>query len=261
MNEFTNIINKFVNKMGYLNNKDLEGIIFYGSSQTGFSNDFSDIDLHIIFNNNIKEEIRGSMLFDNIRIEYFEKSLSSMYKKTINEFKNQGNAVLSMIVYGNVIYDRNGNIKQLQDYISSLFTLPMPCMEEEKAKEQIAIINNFFDDLTNLIETNDLYANHVFHLTLERIKDFYFSYYGLPGVARTKALKVMLNDDYRNAIKKENPSNEFIQQYLYLLDESIPLQKRFESLKDFFDYCTKDINFDKYNHRIILSKKKIQQSD
>ena len=141
---FTNIINKFVNKKGYTDNENIEGIIFYGSSQTGFNNNFSDIDLHIIFNNNIKEEIRGSELIDNVRVEYFEKSLKSMYQKSLHEFKNQGNAVVSMIVYGIVILDKNGRIKELQDYITKLYSLPMPCMEEEKIKENIAIINNFF---------------------------------------------------------------------------------------------------------------------
>jgi len=253
---FTNIINKFVNKKGYTDNKNIEGIIFYGSSQTGFNNDFSDIDLHIIFNNEIKEEVRGSELIDNVRVEYFEKSLKSMYQKSLNEFKNQGNAVVSMIVHGIVILDKNGRIKELQDYIKKLYSLPMPCMEEEKIKENIAIINNFFDDLINMIETNDIYSEHVYHLTLERIKDLYFSMNGLPGVSRTKALKVMLNEKYRNAIKKENPPKEFIELYLKCLDNAKDIKERFNYIKELFNYTTKDINFDKNNHRIILSKKK-----
>ena len=61
MQQFTDVIMQFVNKMGYLRSKDIEGIIFYGSNQTGFGNQFSDIDLHIIFNNNLKEEIYTSI--------------------------------------------------------------------------------------------------------------------------------------------------------------------------------------------------------
>ena len=40
----------------------------------------------------------------------------------------------------------------------------------ENIGEEVSIINNFFDDLKNLIEKKDLYANHVYHLTLEKIK-------------------------------------------------------------------------------------------
>lgn len=256
MQKFTDVIMEFVNKMGYLSSKDIEGIIFYGSNQTGFGNQFSDIDLHIIFNNNLEEEIRGSALINGIRIEYFEKKLESMYSKTLNEFKNQGNAVVSMIVYGDIILDKNGKIKTLQDYIKAIHSLPMPCLSEEEAKEQLAIINNFFDDLKNLIEQNDIYANHAYHLALERIKDFYFSYYGLPGVSRTKALKTMLNDDYRHAIKKENPPAEFIELYLSCLDENQTLPNKLISLERLYNYSTREIDFDKYNHRIVLSKKR-----
>lgn len=256
MNEFTNAINKFVNKMGYLANSNVEGILFYGSNQTGFGNNFSDIDLHIILSNDAQEEIRGSSFIDGYRIEYFEKTLNSMYKKTINEFKNQGNTVVSMIVHGTVILDRNGKIAKLQEYIKQIHSLPMPSIEEERAKEQIAIINNFFDDLVNLINNNDIYATHVFHLTLERIKDFYFSYNALPGVARTKALKVMLDDEYRKAIKKENPDEEFIQLYLKCLDERKTIEERLDILYKLFKYSTKEICFDKNEHRIILTRKK-----
>ena len=178
-----------------------------------------------------------------------------MYQKTINEFKNQGNAVVSMIVYGNIILDKNGRIKELQDYIKQIHSLPMPGLSEDEAKEQLAIINNFFDDLKNLIEKKDLYANHVYHLTLEKIKDFYFSYYGMPGVSRTKALKTMLNDNYRNAIKKENPPAEFIELYLKCLDEDQELQNKLITLENLYNYSTKDISFDKYKHRIVLSRK------
>ena len=76
-------------------------------------------------------------------------------------------------------------------------------LNEEHIKEQIAIINNFFDDLKYYLEINDLYANHVFHLTLERMKDLYFAINAFPDVSRTKALKTMLNDNYRNATKKK----------------------------------------------------------
>jgi hypothetical protein len=48
MQQFTDVIMQFVNKMGYLRSKDIEGIIFYGSNQTGFGNQFSAISLCFI---------------------------------------------------------------------------------------------------------------------------------------------------------------------------------------------------------------------
>ena len=43
----------FIDNMGYLNNRHVLGILFYGSYLTGLNTDNSDIDLHIIFDNEI----------------------------------------------------------------------------------------------------------------------------------------------------------------------------------------------------------------
>lgn len=80
MQKFTDVIMEFVNKMGYLSSKDIEGIIFYGSNQTGFGNQFSDIDLHIIFNNNLEEEIRGSALIMVLELNTLKKIRKHVFK-------------------------------------------------------------------------------------------------------------------------------------------------------------------------------------
>lgn len=256
MEKFTDIINKFVNKMGYLKNANLEGIVWYGSSQTGFANSCSDIDLHIVFSG-LTNEVRGSDFIDNYRIEYFEKNLSSLYQKVDYEFNHQSNAMVSMFTCGAVLLDKRGNIKKLQEYIKRTYSAPMPCLSEEETKEQIAIINNFFDDLHYYIEINDLYANHVFHLTLERIKDLYFAINALPGVSRTKTLKTMLNDNYRDATKKENPSQDFIDLYIFCLNENMPLLNRINYLQALYSLTIKNVHFNKNIHRIIFKKSKI----
>ena len=43
---------QFIERMGYLQNDDVLGIVFYGSYLTNTNSINSDIDLHIIMNNN-----------------------------------------------------------------------------------------------------------------------------------------------------------------------------------------------------------------
>lgn len=162
--------------------------------------------------------------------------------------------MVSMFAHGTVLVDKNKKIKELQEYISTLYSNPMPPLDEESIKEQIAIINNFFDDLSYYIDINDLYANHVYHLTLERIKDLYFAKHALPGVSRTKALKTMLNANYRSATKKENPEPEFIDLYIQCLNENLPLIQRLQLLYSLFQVTIKNISFNKNVHRIVLKK-------
>lgn len=65
----------------------------------------------------------------------------------------------------------------------------------------------------------------------------------------------MLDDNYRNAIKKDNPEQEFIHLYLQCLNEKIDINERYLFLYNLFQLTIKDITFDKNNHRIILNKK------
>ena len=51
MEDFTNVIEHFVNKKGYIIDDNCESVIFYVSSSTDFYNKQSDVDLQIIFNN------------------------------------------------------------------------------------------------------------------------------------------------------------------------------------------------------------------
>ena len=110
--------------------------------------------------------------------------------------------MVSMFVFGKILLDINENIKKLQEYIKVLYSSHTTSLDDENVKEQIVIINNFIDNLKYYIETNDLYANHIFHLTLKKIKNLYFAMNALPGISRTKVLKTMLNDNYKNATKK-----------------------------------------------------------
>jgi len=65
----------------------------------------------------------------------------------------------------------------------------------------------------------------------------------------------MLNEDYRNAIKKDNPTDEFIELYVNCLNEKLPFENRYNNIYKLFQYTTKNIDLDKNNHRIILNKK------
>ena len=51
MNKYLEIIEEFIDKMGYRDNTHYLGTYFYGSSLTGYNNSASDIDLHIVFDN------------------------------------------------------------------------------------------------------------------------------------------------------------------------------------------------------------------
>ncbi len=93
-----------------------EGVVFYGSRSTGFGTEESDIDLQVIFNDN-HPLMRGVTFLEGYRFEFFEKTLSDMYGRAIYDFQHQSNVMLSMIGNGISIFDRNGEIQKLKDYV------------------------------------------------------------------------------------------------------------------------------------------------
>ncbi len=253
---FRNAIIDFLNKMGYLENKNCEGAVFYGSYSTGFYNDKSDIDLHIIFNDNDPDKIiRGIDTIDGFRIEYFEKPLADLYGRAISDFNNQSNVLLSMIGHGKVLFDRNGEIKKLQDYILQLYNVPLPGLTDNEIYEQIAIINNRMIDLERLGIISDKYFIHLYHLTVEKIRKFYYRKNGLPEIPTSKVLDFYRNDTYSRIIFKITPPIEFINLYYRCLDESKTNNERLDIIKDFYDYVKGDYYLNPERSRILIKSR------
>ena len=63
-------LNKFIDEMNYLKNDEVEGIIFYGSFHTDTYNEFSDIDLMVLFDDDsYANQIKGFKTVNGIQVE------------------------------------------------------------------------------------------------------------------------------------------------------------------------------------------------
>lgn len=255
--DFRDALYEFLNKRGYFNDENCEGIIFYGSYSTGFQNEESDLDLHIIYNDNQPNKIiRGIDTIGNFRIEYFEKPISDLYARAIYDLQNQSNVVLSMIGYGKVLFDRNGKIQTLQDYIIDLYTNnELQGLTDNEIYEQILIINNRLIDLEKLALNNDEYFTHLYHLTLEKIRKFYYKKNGLPEIPTSKVLDFYKDDTYSKSLFKVTPPNEFITLYYNSLDETNSNLERMKILLDLYEYVKENYELDPKESRILIKSR------
>lgn len=148
------IIQEFIEKNNYLQNEHVLGILFYGSYQYGLNNPNSDIDLHIIFDDsNPNHLVRGNSFVNDIRIEYFEKTISEIYTTVEEEYAAQNNATESIIGNAEIIYERDNSMQDLQKYVKSKFANGLPKLSDDEAKEQVAIINNRMEKLKKICRT------------------------------------------------------------------------------------------------------------
>ena len=235
MEKFTDIIDEFVNKRGYTSDLNCEGIIFYGSRSTGFGTEESDIDLQIIFNGN-HPFMRGVTFLDDYRFEFFEKTLSDMYGRAIYDFQHQSNVMLSMIGNGISIFDRNGEIQKLKDYVKLLYSNPLPPLNAMEENEQIVIIANRLLDLKKLCFREDPYFNRLYHLTIEKIRKFYYKKNGYPEISTSKVLDLYNNPAYSDVICKIRPSEKFINLFMDSLDDSKTYIEKYMIAETMFEY-------------------------
>lgn len=235
---------KFIKEMDYLNNEHCLGLFIYGSSLTGFNTDISDIDLHVVFDNEDPNHlIRGSKIIDETKIEYFEKPIRDLYLEVENGYANQNNASYAIIGKGTIVFEKDNKLSLLQQYALNKFSTPMPSLNEEDAREQISIINNRMEKLEKFAINNDPKFDHLAHLTIDRIRKFYHKNIGISKIPTSKVYRIYTDDDYRNSVYKENPEPEFINMFLNLITTNcIDRLQKLEMIKEFYMYVRRDIN-------------------
>lgn len=247
---------KFMEKMDYANNEHFLGLIVYGSSLTGFNTDISDIDVHVVLDNDdSKKVIRGETIINGKKIEYFEKPIDDIYLTAENEFKNQNNASFAIIGNGAIVCEKDNSLTNLQKYIIDRFESALPPLEKEESREQISIIDNKMQKLENLSNENSPYFNHLYHLTLEKIRKVYHRIIGIPKIPTSKVHKIYTDEPYRKSVHKENPNKEFVEDYLKLMELDIEDKKQMlEDLKNFYSRVRQNVNLGN-DYRILIKSK------
>lgn len=210
------IIEKFIDQMGYREDQHVLGVFFYGSYLKGFAHEDSDIDLHIVFDNSdFSHMIRGNKYVDGIRIEYFEVPLMEEYMTVRNEFLTQNCS--SMSIYGEsmIVFDKYGKLKKLQDYTNSMYSKPLPPLDEEEAKLYVSILNNRMERLRRAALCDAPYFNQLYSLTVEKIRKFYHKLKGITKISTSKVYRAYTDSEYRKAFHMEEfPDDEFASLYL-----------------------------------------------
>ena len=239
-----NKISNFIRDMGYLNNEHVLGILFYGSYLTGLNTDNSDIDLHIIFDNEDHNHlIRGNKIVDGTRIEYFEKPLEDIYQTVNEDYMNQNNATLTIFGTSKIIYAKDNQLKQLQEYVINKFSNPLPPLSDDEAKEQVSILNNRMEKLEKYAETNNPHFEHLYHLTIDKIRRFYHNLMGIPRIETSKGFRLYTDEKYRNAFCiNKIPEQIFIEIYFKLVsDTSLDKIQKYNLLNKMYEFTKRNV--------------------
>ncbi len=263
--EIIRIINEFIDAMGYRNDPHVLGCFFYGSYLTGYANEDSDIDLHIVFDDtNPFRLYRCNKVFipkgkdKGIRFEFFEKPIGDLYLSVDKGFDEQDNAWLSILGTSMIVFDKSdGELDKLQWYTIEKFSEKLPALDENKAKEMVSILDNRMKKVRRAAEKDLPYFVHWYHITAEKILKFYHPHKALPKLQTTKIPKVYSDENYRASIfKSDVPEQEFRDMYMDIItDETSDKMTKLAKLEAFYQYATRDIELNKEDYRIPIESR------
>ena len=254
---YREVLNKFIDDMNYLKNPEVEGIIFYGSFHTNTYNEFSDIDLMILFDDDSDiNQIKGYKTVNGIQVEYFERTISKMHERANSDYMKCEDSLLSIIGYGEIIFDRSGKVKDLVEYIKEKYARPLPCYTKHEATYEILGLRKAVLAVEELRVQNDPYFETYFFLAVERIRNFYHKLNGFSNLPQTKVCKLYTYKELQDAQHKTVPEKEFIELYFKTIEEGTSKQEKAKRIEELYDYTVRNYSINFEDVRIDLGKKR-----
>lgn len=258
MSNIKKVINEFLDKYDYKNNKDVLAIILYGSySKNTFTKD-SDIDILIIKNDNDKSIYRGLIYINNYKIEWFEKPIFDLYESAKNDFINFNKASLSILVQAKIIYKKGDEYDKLKNFVEKLYSNKFTPLKNDEILEMIAIINNRMEALKKMYDEKNPYFNHLFYLTLEKIRKFYHRINQIPEIQTSKVYSIYTDEQKRKNYNIDIIPNEaFLKIFFKVINSRLSLKRKYKLINKLYEYTKKDLNFNEENFKIKIKSRNL----
>ena len=106
-------LNKFLENWEYMN--DTIGILVCGSYITGNPSTHSDLDVHIILNENVNYRERGNKIVDGLLIEYFANPAKQIREYFKDDYTNVRPMSQTQFITGKILLDKTGEVKALKE--------------------------------------------------------------------------------------------------------------------------------------------------
>lgn len=203
------IIEEFIEKTHYQDNKNILEIIFYGSTKYKTNDSSSDIDLLIITNRGVN--LKGVAFIKNRKIEYHEKSILSLLQEIDSIEDGSDNSLFSIFYNGTPLLNKTSIF---EDIIEELNNKSL----SHKKKKRRSEVKDFYERYK--ASTSNI-KSFFYHNTLEEIRKKYQEENGYSKVQPRKVKLLYSNREYARAYYCINiPDEDFTNNYLEALNES-----------------------------------------
>ncbi len=205
------IIELFMRKNGYLNNRNIKGIILYGSAAKEFNNDLESIDILVIKENG--KDFKGLSYVGVTKVQYFERSFSSLVNEIENIDINSDRTLYSILKTGKVIENKNETIDDLKKEIEGKLDV------EPKRKIMYNRLNKISQLLVSFNENKDnILGKYIYYNLIDEIRKYYHERNGFSEIPSHKVKVLYTNESEAESYCLLLPPMDFRNLYLRLLN-------------------------------------------
>ena len=251
-NKYNKIINKFVQKCQ--KEENIEGIIIFGSYVNGFFNSTSDLDFLIILNNEAKWYGRGSTIIDGITIEYFINTLNNFQNAFKRDFNNYNPVNTNMIANSKILFDKNNNVKLLQNEAAKWYKKEYEKKEINELKKLISFAEDLFLELEYSYQNNDDDFAILYFELLNRIVNLYQVYNKYAPIQKEKMNKIINDKKYQKNYKYKGKINKSLQKYFNECINTLNKESMYKNIKTFYEFVMKSIKIKNYHEYLIKNE-------
>ena len=236
------LVNSFLDYLNIRNDNNYLGTIFYGSYRNGLENNDSDLDLIIVYKT-LDNEIKGYSTFNNVKFEYYKRSIASLKERVLKEINEFNDASRSIIGHG-ILIDDKGPLLELQKYTLMMFKKYWPRkIDKDDILYRLSYMHKVFNYLKRLYIDNDPYFNIYYGIALDKLRRFYQEVNGLSSVGTSKVYKVYNNKNVCLAQFKQIPNKKFVKLFNNCVTTN-DSKKRLHNYSKLYEYVIKSYKVD-----------------
>ena len=199
-----------------------------------------------------KEAIKGYKKFKGYDFEYFERTLSSLYKRADHDYLHFEDTLYSSVGYAELLIDKNQKLKKLQDYVLDKYKDGLPKLKYEDKMNSAKALHKSMERLNKMKENNNPYFYIFYGITLEKIRVYYHKLNGFSNISTANVCKLYTNEKLQEVQHKDFPKDNFIELYLNCVNNI-----DYKNIFELYNYVIRDIkdSVDFYNIRLKLGNR------
>lgn len=234
MKQWESAVKKFISE--WEAKEEVIGALLTGSYAVGNNHKYSDIDIHIVLNNDVTWRERGNVFIDGYLIEYFANPIKQLKKYLNNDKKNNRKVDARMFSTGIILFDKEGAVKEFKEEASREMEKDFEKADETSVEFIKYFIWDEFEELKGLYENKQLNFDLVYFSILSRIINDYSKFLGVEIPPITKLNQFLENDDFRKRYNIKKFPDEMFTEFLFESLKANDIDSKFNTLKKLIEY-------------------------